>query len=51
MRAGNLAARLAFLGAGIFLTASLSRAADVPLTPEQIAFFEKSIRPVLVMEC
>ena len=28
-----------------------SRAADAPPTPEQLAFFEKSIRPVLVKEC
>jgi hypothetical protein len=28
-----------------------SRAAETPPTPEQIAFFEKSIRPVLVKEC
>jgi hypothetical protein len=31
--------------------ASPTRAAEAPATPEQIAFFEKSVRPVLVQEC
>src|SRR5262249_37784714 len=31
--------------------ASQKPAADKPVTPEQIAFFEKNIRPVLVKEC
>jgi hypothetical protein len=51
MRAWSLALSFACLGVGVFRTASLSRAAEVPATPEQLAFFEKNIRPVLVQEC
>jgi hypothetical protein len=51
MRIWNLAPGLVCLGVGALLTAGTSRAADAPATPEQIAFFEKSIRPVLVKEC
>ena len=64
MRIWSLARSLACLGVGVLLTASLSRGApldpeqlagegivEATATPEQIAFFEKSIRPVLVKEC
>ncbi len=34
-----------------WVVAPSSRAADAPPTADQIAFFEKSIRPVLVKEC
>src|SRR5438270_13089091 len=51
MRVWNSALGLACLGICAVLTASPSRAAEGPATPEQIAFFEKSIRPVLVKEC
>src|SRR5438132_11408221 len=51
MRIGSFALSLTCLGTGVLLTASLSRAAEAPATPEQIAFFERSIRPVLVKEC
>jgi hypothetical protein len=50
MSAG-IARNLASLAAGLLLTAGLARAADAPATPEQTAFFEKHIRPVLVKEC
>jgi Protein of unknown function (DUF1553)/Protein of unknown function (DUF1549)/Planctomycete cytochrome C len=49
MRVGRFA--LACLGPSILLTASFAQAAEPGGTPEQIAFFEKSIRPVLVKEC
>ncbi len=45
--------RLAVLGIALsaaWAVVPSSRAADAP-TPEQLAFFEKSIRPVLVREC
>jgi hypothetical protein len=51
MSVGSFARSLACLGAGAFLTTGFARAADAPATPEQTAFFEKSIRPVLVNEC
>src|SRR6516164_108031 len=51
MRVWSFALSLACLGVGVFLTARRSRAAEAPATPKQIAFFEKSIRPVLVKEC
>jgi hypothetical protein len=51
MNGWNIAVGLACLGVGILLTAGLSQAAEAPATPEQLAFFEKSIRPVLVKEC
>ena len=51
MRVWSFASGFACLGASVYLTASLSRAAEAPATPEQIAFFEKSIRPMLVKEC
>src|SRR6516162_11126511 len=51
MRAWSFALSLTCLGVGALLMAGPSRAAETPPTPEQIAFFEKSIRPVLVKEC
>src|SRR5213082_1273216 len=64
MRICSFARSLACLGVGVLLTASLSQTAPLDpeqlagegtvkaaATPEQIAFFEKSIRPVLVKEC
>ncbi len=51
MRARGFALRLVCLGVGVFLTTNRVRAAEAPPTPEQVAFFEKSIRPVLVKEC
>ncbi|HLJ98184.1 MAG TPA: PSD1 and planctomycete cytochrome C domain-containing protein [Gemmataceae bacterium] len=51
MRNWGLTLSLACLGAGILPTASQCQAAETPATPEQIAFFEKNIRPVLVREC
>jgi hypothetical protein len=51
MRVRISALGLACVGAGVCLTASLSGAAEAPTTPDQIAFFEKSIRPALVKEC
>jgi cytochrome c553 len=51
MRIWRFAPSLASLAVGIVLTAGLARAAEAPATPEQVAFFEKNIRPVLVREC
>src|SRR5215813_5539827 len=51
MRSWSFALCVACLGISALRTASPCRAAEVPPTPEQIAFFEKSIRPVLVREC
>jgi cytochrome c553 len=51
MRVWSFALRLACLGVGALLTAAPSRAAEAPATAAQVAFFEKSIRPVLVKEC
>src|SRR5437899_2454828 len=51
MRVWSSALGLACLGIGVLPAAGPSRAAEGPATPEQIAFFEKSIRPVLVKEC
>jgi hypothetical protein len=51
MRFGNYALCLACLGVGAVLTASPSGAGEAPATPDQITFFEKNIRPVLVKEC
>jgi hypothetical protein len=42
---------LTCLGMGVLLTASGSQAAETTATPEQLVFFEKNIRPVLVKEC
>jgi hypothetical protein len=60
----NHVPRLLILGGGLLLTAGLAvpadlgaqpnpkkEAASTATTPEQLAFFEKSIRPVLVREC
>src|SRR5438309_3891848 len=49
MRIWSFALSLACLGVGVLLSASVSQGA--PLDPEQLAFFEKNIRPVLVKEC
>jgi hypothetical protein len=60
MKAGSFALRFVCLGIGAVLTVSPVRAddpkpevaiAETAPTPEQIAFFEKSIRPILVAEC
>src|SRR5437763_13159757 len=51
MRVWSSALTVVCLGTTVCLPASLSRAAEAAATPEQIAFFEKSIRPVLVKEC
>ena len=51
MRLWSSALTVVCLGTTVCLPASLSRAAEAAATPEQIAFFEKSIRPVLVKEC
>jgi hypothetical protein len=47
-------ARLVILGGCVlagWLPASIARGAETKPTPEQLAFFEKNIRPVLVKEC
>src|SRR5437763_13962426 len=51
MRSWSFALSFACLGVGVLPMASLSRADEAPATPEHTAFFEKSIRPVLVKEC
>jgi hypothetical protein len=64
MKPGRFALGLACLAIGFALSTLLSRAteppetrpqkqatAETPPTPEQTAFFEKNIRPVLVKEC
>jgi hypothetical protein len=51
MSVPRFARTLAGLGAGFFLTAGLAGAAEKPAAPAHLAFFEKSIRPVLVKEC
>jgi hypothetical protein len=64
MRSGRFVLSLTCLAIGFALSTLLSRAteppetrpqkeatAETPPTPEQTAFFEKSIRPVLVKEC
>src|SRR5215831_5985023 len=51
MRSWSFALCVACLGISALRTASPCRAAEVPPTQEQIAFFEKSILPLLVREC
>src|SRR5205809_3752976 len=51
MRVWMLALGVVSFGMTVLLPGNLSRAADAAPTPEQIAFFEKNIRPVLVKEC
>jgi hypothetical protein len=51
MKVWSFVVVLSCLGSGVFLTATPLRAAEAAATPEQIAFFEKNIRPVLVKEC
>src|SRR5947209_2205234 len=43
--------RLAFLGVLLLGWIGRAAAAEKPPTPEQVAFFEKNVRPVLVREC
>jgi hypothetical protein len=51
MKACSFKLGLALLGAYVLPTASLSQATEGAATPEEIAFFEKNIRPILVKEC
>ena len=36
---------------GVLLAGGLSSLAEAPLTPKQLEFFEKNIRPVLATQC